>query len=982
MYPVLQTRIILLIGCFLIGYGLMAQTLECGSIQPSEQEIRDREELIRKIKQKNAQGRISANGPLFIPIKFHVVRRSGGTGGTSLQELNRELASINNDYQPIGVQFYIAGSVLTTIDNSDLYDFDFTEESELADGNDLNNAINVYLVGSLRFGSTSSTGYAYYPSTNASSNRIVVRTDRINDKRTLSHELGHYFNLLHTFNNSTSSNVSSRELVTRGSGANCSTTGDFVCDTPADPFGQANSGTSGCTYVGTTKDANGDLYQPALDNMMSYYYGCGNRFTPGQYARMEDGVMLRTRPENRYTLDFTPIATRPSGLSASSTSNGVLISFQDNGSDEAGYIIERATNPEGPFMAITGLGPNETSHNDGTVAANTSYYYRVRASNSTEYSVMATVGVGRFYCKPQYDQKCSPVLIADFLLQKNGTNLIVNRNTGCGDNSYSSFTDIEARVIKGENYYYEVRAVTGGSGSYFPQNVSIWIDYDHDGIFDSSELVFQSSGSNGMLPTAFGTFSILRGAATGPTRMRVRSQYEEDGPVTDPCGRLAFGEAEDYTLIIEDPQPPAIQTVGVSTTTVCEGGSSEVTFTTTGSFEAGNRFTVQVAPVGSTTFTSIPTTGTISPLTATFPDTLGTGEAYQVRVVSSQPSVSGSIAGQSVTIRPKVAAVLSGGASIVAGDSTTLTITKTTGSSPWQFTLSDTRVYTVTSAEVFSLKVAPEQSTTYTLSAVSNTECGQGTGSGSAVIEVLPRSEPEEVFALKIKVLLEGPLQAGTGKMTTKLNQRGLLPGQTPVNPTVTPTPAGQPYGESPWFYNGNESVTAYDPEVVDWVLVSLRADSTSIHNTIFRTAALLLSDGSVVLVDTMPLLSPERSYYILVEHRNHIGVMSHQSVMIENGALTYDFTTRNSFTETKAVASIGQKKIGTVFASHTADGNKGLPNQHYVINASDYNLWKSLNGQFDQYSNADYNLDAQISASDKIKWSANNGRFSLIGRE
>ena len=789
----IRNNFVCIVFFILISQPIYSQTIECGTPEPSVTETKQRGEWLNKVKKKARIGSIQ-NTYTYVAIKFHVLRKSNGTQGATISQLNTVFAKMNAEYQESGIQFYMAGSTPHYIDSDNFYDYEFSEESALTQGNDVTNAANVYVVGSINSGSGSVSGYAYYPATLAITNRVFVTAQALTDGRSLIHEFGHYFNLLHTFHNNANPNVSLRELVTRGAGANCTTAGDLVCDTPADPYGLPGATTSGCTYTGSTTDANGELYVPSLQNIMSYYYLCGNVFTPQQYSRLSDGLLLRTNSSNEYTLNYQPSSSIPAQLTATKNAGGVLVTFTDNIADESGFILERATNSSGPYMPIAGLGPNTTSYQDAEVITNTLYYYRVRVSNGVQYSPADTAMVELFYCKPSYSSSCSPVLIADFVLSQNSSNLVSKINSGCGVASYSDFTSTAIPVTAGQSYTFVARAVSGGNGSYFPQHLSIWIDFNQNGTFETNELVFQSNSSNNLSPTASSTISIPASAMSGLTRMRLRSQYYEHGVVTNPCGALQFGEAEDYTLQINSNTPPPIIT-------------------------------------------------------------------------------------------------------------------------------------------------------------------------------------------LQLKVLLEGAYRTNTGLMVTMLNQRGLLPGQTPIGSSAITTPPGQPYSGPPWSYAGTESVSNYQANVVDWILVSLREGSPSVQNTVYRTAALVQNNGDVSMVAPPPTLSAGQSYYIVIEHRNHLGVMSHIPVTIQNGILAYDFTTQNSYTATSPI-SVGEKQIGTVFAMHSCDGNKNLPNQDFVVNVNDYSLWLDNNGRFDLYSPADFNLDAQISASDKAQWNSNNSKFSMIGRQ
>jgi PKD repeat protein len=100
---------------------------------------------------------------------------------------------------------------------------------------------------------------------------------------TLSHEMGHFFALSHTHGNSNDI-ASTEELV---NGSNCESTGDFICDTPADPQLGASNVSFNCQYTGFAQDINEDFYQPDPTNIMSYSRKeCRTFFSPQQYARI------------------------------------------------------------------------------------------------------------------------------------------------------------------------------------------------------------------------------------------------------------------------------------------------------------------------------------------------------------------------------------------------------------------------------------------------------------------------------------------------------------------------------------------------------------------------------------------------------------------------------------------------------------------------------------------------------------------------
>lgn len=190
-------------------------------------------------------------------------------------------------------------------------------------------------------------------------------------------------------------------------------------------------------------------------------------------------------------------------------------------------------------------------------------------------------------------------------------------------------------------------------------------------------------------------------------------------------------------------------------------------------------------------------------------------------------------------------------------------------------------------------------------------------------------------------------------------------------------TPAGQPYSIAPWNYQGTEGQTFsnsdYDPTSVDWVLLSLRTGvdaTTEIH----QAAGILKQDGTIAFLQgsayqgTVP-----GPYYVMIEHRNHIGVLSAQTLTAQNSVLTYDFTTQNSWLP--ANGGFGQQILAAgLWGLYAADGDQVSDLVSYDINGADRIFWSIDNGIFMAYRASDYDLNGEITGADRILWNGNTG--------
>ena len=142
-------------------------------------------------------------------------------------------------------------------------------------------------------------------------------------------------------------------------------------------------------------------------------------------------------------------------------------------------------------------------------------------------------------------------------------------------------------------------------------------------------------------------------------------------------------------------------------------------------------------------------------------------------------------------------------------------------------------------------------------------------------------------------------------------------------------------------------------------------------------TAALLMKDGSIDFPDRCALdAAVADSLYVVIEHRNHMGIMSPVKVPIINGVLFYDFSSSDSYRDPTA---FGQKQLPTgEWAMYAGDASQfDFPS--FDINGTDKTIWFDNNGVFDYYFSPDFNLDGDINGQDKSLWFENNGISSRV---
>ncbi len=177
----------------------------------------------------------------------------------------------------------------------------------------------------------------------------------------------------------------------------------------------------------------------------------------------------------------------PSGLTASAVSSSqVNLGWLDNSTNESGFKIERKTGAGGTYAQIATVPAGVTSYSDTGLTANTSYYYRVRSSNTagdSAYSNEANVTTPSAGTVPAAPASLSAKAISSSQINlswadvSSETGFKVERKTGAGGTyvqigttgaTITTYSD--TGLAAATTYFYRVRATNAaGDSPYSPE---------------------------------------------------------------------------------------------------------------------------------------------------------------------------------------------------------------------------------------------------------------------------------------------------------------------------------------------------------------------------------------------------------------------------------------------------------------------------------------------------------------------------------
>jgi len=212
------------------------------------------------------------------------------------------------------------------------------------------------------------------------------------------------------------------------------------------------------------------------------------------------------------------------------------------------------------------------SYSTGTLAASTTYYWKVVPKNASCDAIGAvtwTFTTAASQCAITY---CSPAPTSvDGTGITNVTCGTINNSTGVETNNYGNYSAQVATYMQSTTVTVNITFSTG-----YTYETKIWVDWNDNGDFtDAGENVYTGTSLSANPTTLVATFTVPIAAIIGNHRMRIGGA--DVGPPT-PCYTGTYASFEDYTLNVIAATPMSYSsctTTQVNTTSVFKSSTNQ-----------------------------------------------------------------------------------------------------------------------------------------------------------------------------------------------------------------------------------------------------------------------------------------------------------------------------------------------------------------------------------------------------------------------
>ncbi len=241
--------------------------------------------------------------------------------------------------------------------------------------------------------------------------------------------------------------------------------------------------------------------------------------------------------------------TAPAGLAVSGiTQTAAKIDW--DAVANATYALRYKKASETTWTNVTNISNN--TYTLTQLAEDTDYTVEIAAvcSGTTgNYATKNFKTLGLVYCTVTSSDS-SDEHIAKVVVTPAGGNNVMTSNSGATNyTNYSADATRLVQLVKGSTGN-TIAITKGWSGTTYAEAVSVWIDFDRSGTYESSERVMNISANT--TPTVSTTFAVPATAYAGDKTMGMRVILRYSTTPTGPCDSFTYGEVEDYAVKITE----------------------------------------------------------------------------------------------------------------------------------------------------------------------------------------------------------------------------------------------------------------------------------------------------------------------------------------------------------------------------------------------------------------------------------------------